>query len=169
MGKFEKLLEGARPHLDQDETILQAVMGAYETKIMGSDTVRNGILVATQRRVLFFAKKLAGFDLESFPLTNISSIEMSKGMMGHKISLFASGNRVDVKWVNPDPRAFVQEVRQRMGRREEHAAPIPNPKTAEEVKPDPIVQIRKLAELRDEGILSDEEFNSKKAELLRQM
>ncbi len=34
---------------------------------------------------------------------------------------------------------------------------------------DLVDQIRKLAELRDEGILSDEEFEAKKAEILRRM
>ena len=53
-----------------------AVLGAYETKIMGRDSVRNGIFVATNKRLVFFAKKLTGFDLEIFPYKNISSIEM---------------------------------------------------------------------------------------------
>jgi len=67
MGKADKLLEQAKQHLEPDEVVEAAVMGAYEAKLMGNDTVRNGVLVATDRRVVFYAKKLGGFDLESFP------------------------------------------------------------------------------------------------------
>ena len=35
--------------------------------------------------------------------------------------------------------------------------------------PDPTVQIRKLAELRDAGILTEEEFTPKKSDILRRM
>ena len=75
MGKADKLLEQAKPHLEPDEVVRAAVMGAYEAKVMGSDSVRNGVLIATDRRVVFYAKKLGGFDLESFPYRNISSFQ----------------------------------------------------------------------------------------------
>lgn len=77
MGKLDKLTGGAQAHLEAGEEILAAVVGSYETKRMGQDSVRAGALIATDRRVVFFAKKLGGFDLESFPYGSISSIEHS--------------------------------------------------------------------------------------------
>lgn len=44
---------------------------------------------------------------------------------------------------------------------------VPQPETATES--DPLEQIRKLAKLRDDGMLSDTEFEAKKAELLRRL
>jgi hypothetical protein len=41
--------------------------------------------------------------------------------------------------------------------------PAPRPQA------DPIDQLKRLAELRDAGVLSDEEFETKKAELLARM
>ena len=47
MAKIEKLLEQAKGHLDAGEQVLAAIQGTYETKIMRSDSVRTGILLAT--------------------------------------------------------------------------------------------------------------------------
>ena len=87
-------------HLDADEEILASIMGAYETEIMGNDSVRNGVFLATNRRLVFFAKKLTGFDFESFPYDKISSLEAGKNLMGKKVTFFASGNKAAMKWIN---------------------------------------------------------------------
>ena len=55
---------------------------------------------ATDQRIVFYAKKLGGYDVESFTFGNISSFEQSKSMMGHQISFFASGNKVTLKWIS---------------------------------------------------------------------
>lgn len=81
MGKLEKLLAKAQSHLDHDEEICTSVLGAYETKMSGHDTVRKGSLIAADHRVVFYAKKLGGYELESFPYDNISSIEMGKQLI----------------------------------------------------------------------------------------
>lgn len=54
-------------------------------------------MLATDQRVVFYAKKLGGYDLESFSYGNISSFEQSKTMMGYQVSFFASGNKVRLK------------------------------------------------------------------------
>lgn len=163
MAGYEKLLGLVTEHLAADEEIIASVFGAYEAKVMGNDSVRNGVLIATPSRVVFYAKKLGGHDLETFPLSNISSIESGKNMMGNTITFFASGNRVSLKWVNKgDIRGFVDFVQKNIGRpAASSAASAPTASI-----PD---QIRQLAELRDQGILSDAEFDQKKSELLSKM
>ena len=95
--KIDKLIQLSREHLDDEENAIEVVMGAYETEWLGIDSVRTGIFIATDTRLVFFAKKIFGFELESFPYSNISSIEMGKGLMGHSISFFGSGNKVSMK------------------------------------------------------------------------
>jgi len=123
------------------------------------------VFVATDRRLVFFAKKLTGYDLESFPYDHISSIEMGKSMMGHHITLFASGNKVAMKWIDKkqDVSGFVATVRGRMKGGAGAGDGAPAPAVAELDAAD---QIRKLAELRDTGILTEEEFQTKKAQIL---
>ena len=154
-----KQFEAVREHLDPGEQVLAYVFGAYEVEILGKGSARNGIFLATNRRLLFFAKKLGGFDLEAFPYDKISSIEMGKGLMGHQISFFASGNKAKLKWINVgDVTAFVTIAKSKIG-----ASSKASPETSAD---DPIAQLKQLAALRDAGVLSDEEFTAKKAELL---
>lgn len=162
MAKVDRLLKEAKAHFESGEKALVTVLGAYEIKLMGTDTVRNGILVATDLRLLFFAKKLGGFDLEVFPYQNISSIEMGKNLMGHRISLFASGNKVEMKWINQgEVKDFVDTVKRRIS--DAHTAPVPA-STSGTV--DPVDQLRRLGELHQAGVITQAEFEAKKKEIL---
>lgn len=167
MAKLDKLLQQAEAHLERDEKVLGAVQGAYETRIMGNDSVRTGILLATPRRLVFYAKKVGGFDLESFPYQNISSFEQGKNMMGHRVSFFASGNKVQVKWIKDGDglAKLVEHIRGRMGK---PASPTPLA-TTDPPAVNPMEQLRQLGELRDAGVLTPEEFEAKKAELLNRI
>lgn len=164
MAGYNSNLKAVQAHLDQGETIIASCFGAYETKRMGQDSVRNGIFIATEKRVVFFAKKLMGYDMESFPLSKVSAIEMSKGIMGKSINMKMSGNDAKIKWVNQgNPEELVSYVREHMG---ENSAPQPATQAAADDIP---TQIQKLASLKDAGILTEEEFATKKAELLAKM
>lgn len=164
MAGYNSNLKAVEAHLDQGETIIASCYGAYETKVMGQDGVRNGVFLATEKRVVFFAKKLMGYDMESFPLSKVSAIEMSKGLMGKSINMKMSGNDAKIKWVNKgDPEKVVAYVREHMG---ETSAPQAAPQAAADDIP---AQIQKLASLKDAGILTEEEFATKKAELLAKM
>jgi hypothetical protein len=168
MAKLEKLTDQARDHLEPGEVIRAAVLGTYETKIMGSEAIRAGILLATDRRVVFYAKKLTGYDLESFPYGNISSFEQGKNMMGHNLTFYASGNRVHVKWIptDVDLAKLTQEVKTAMNARHVTVQPAPQAAVAQ---PDVMGQLKQLGELRDAGILTQSEFDAKKAELLARL
>jgi hypothetical protein len=168
MAKLEKLVDQATEHLDEGEEILAVVKGTYETKKMGNDWNRAGILVATDHRVVFYAKKIGGYDLEVFPYKGISSIESGKGMTGHHLTFFASGNKVHLKWIDKksDTPAFVSLVKTKMT----HAhTPSPSAPAGPESSEDVADQIRKLAQLRDEGLVTPEEFEAKRTELIARM
>jgi hypothetical protein len=166
MAKLEKLLDQAKGHLDEGEEVLSSVMGTYETKKMGNDWTRKGMLAATDHRLVFYAKKMGGYDLEVFPYDHISSIETSKGMMGHQVKFFASGNEVKLKWIDnkSDVPAFVETVRNQMKASKSTPATPTNGGST-----DIADQIRKLASLRDDGLLTEEEYESKRSELLARM
>jgi hypothetical protein len=161
MAGYRKNLAVVEEHLDQGETIKQSCYGLFDTKMLGQDSGNSGIFLVTEKRAMLFGKKLFGYDMESFPLSKITAIEMSKGMLGKKITLKMSGNSVEMKMINDgDPDALVNYIRENMG---ETAAPALAP--AEDIP----AQIQKLAALRDQGILTEEEFTSKKSELLAKM
>lgn len=116
MANYKKNLNLLNEHLDTGEKVEVWVDGMYETSILGSDTIRRGVMAATNKRVIFYAKKAFGYDMEVFPYKNISSIEMGKEMLGHRISFFAIGNKVTLKWIQTgDFKGFVQTVQERIG------------------------------------------------------
>ncbi|MDN3309339.1 PH domain-containing protein [Microbacterium oryzae] len=165
MGKHEKLIEQAQAHLDEGETVDWSVFGLYEAMRLGNKVARNGVLIATDRRVLFYAKRLGGYDLESFPYRNISSFESGKSLTGSNVTFFASGNQVRVKMIQPDGAVtkLVELVRQRMSA---PAAPVGTAPGTSGGTEDVIAQIEQLGKLRDAGVLTEEEFATKKAEML---
>lgn len=75
VGRLNQLLPLAKEHFDDGEDALAAVVGQYETKRAGADAIKTGIMIATDRRVLFYAKRLFGYQLEHFPYRAISSFE----------------------------------------------------------------------------------------------
>ena len=163
MAGYSSNLKATQEQLDDGETIIASCFGVYETKIMGADSGRNGVFLVTQKRVVFFGKKMFGYDMESFPLAKVSAIEMSKGLMGKSITLKMSGNDAKMKWINDgNPEELVNYVREHMG---ENTTPSPPSPATEDIPG----QIQKLAELRDNGILTEEEFASKKKDLLAKM
>ncbi|MTI82626.1 MAG: hypothetical protein FH756_01745 [Firmicutes bacterium] len=166
MAKLDKTLETAKQHLEADEEVLCAVMGAYETKLMGKDTTKNGAFIATNKRLVFFGPKMfKNYDMEVFPYENISSIEMGKGMMGHKLTFFASGNKASMKWIQQgDIQKLIETVKSNMGKKEENTE-----SAAVGATTDIADQIKKLADLKEAGILTEEEFQSKKGDLLAKM
>lgn len=160
--EFPKLVVQAQEHLEPSEEVLAFVPGTYETKRFGQDSVRSGVLLATDRRVVFYAKKMTGYELESFPYENISSFEQGKNFMGATLRFFASGNEVHLKWIKGDVAPLASAVKQRM----KGGTPSPPVQQPQQQEPDVADQIRKLAELRDAGILTEEEFTAKKRQLL---
>ena len=170
MAGYQANLEALKSHLDQGEEVLVSCYGAYDTKSLGSKTVKNGVLVATAGRVIQFGKRLSGFNLETFPLERVTAIEVSKGLMGKRIIIKMSGNESEMKWISQgDPDGLVALVREKMSSRSAPSqldAPLPPPARVESDIPD---QIKRLAELRDSGILSEAEFTAKKQELLSRM
>ena len=162
MAKIDKVLEQAKAHFEPGEEAISTVLGAYETKIMGRDSVRNGIFVATNKRLVFFAKKLTGFDLEIFPYKNISSIEMGKNLMGHHISFFTSGNKASMKWISVgNVQKFVKAVKGMIA-----SAASSSDKQASTA---PMDLLEKLGKLREAGVVTEKEFELKKAEILARL
>ena len=168
MARIDRLLKKAQPHFDEGERALQTVLGVYETTLMGQDSMRTGILVATNQRLLFYAKKLMGYELESYPYANISSIEMGKNLAGEHFTFFASGNEVKLKWIREgDVRAFADAVKEQMENAKPSSAPAPG--RSSEQATDYVEQLERLGKLQKEGVLTAEEFSAKKAEILARL
>lgn len=153
--------------LNEGEKIIYCIYGAYETKSLGNDAVKNGVLVATDKRIIFYAKRFSGYDLENFDYNKVSTFELSKKMMGNVLTFYSSGNKVNMKWINDtELDNFVSYVNERM---QQNDLKVTQQEVSEPIVDDEELnfkKIKQLKELLDIGALTQEEFDTKKKQLL---
>lgn len=151
-------------HAKPDENVLAWCEG-YIGEMMGSGDKKqhNGVLVVTETRAIFYRKGIMGEVLETMPLQSITSVER-KSMLGHRvIRIHTSHDDLAFKTFEKDNEAkLVQAIED--GRVREN---IPQQPALQE--PDPMDKLKKLGELKDSGILTQEEFDTKKAQVLESM
>lgn len=146
----------------EDEVVENIVQGIYSKGL--------GILVATNKRLVFVDKGMIyGLTVETFPYKNISSIQYSTGLLYGKLTIFSSGNKSEIDNVGKkEVRLFSEFVRNKLSLLDEPSEIIN--KKGESVKsnslPDRITQLERLAELKDKGIISEEEFTTEKQKIL---
>lgn len=133
----------------------------------------NGLIVLTDRRLLFVMDGVMSKQTEDFPLDKISSVQWNSGLAMGTIIVFASGNKAEIKNVQKDDGKQITDlIRARLsGGPDALASPqvATQPAVTVPTAVDPIAQLRQLGELRDAGILTEDEFASKKAEILARM
>jgi len=158
-------LDGLEAHLDPGEWVDAVVFGFYEGRMLGSDVTRKGLLAATNLRLVFYGHKMMGYDLESFNYDKISSFEETVSMGSRTYSFFASNNQAKLKVVTATYGGdFTRTVRAHLSSGSAPAARLPETPAADGRTL--IVQLRELGALRDEGVLTEEEFATQKARLL---
>jgi hypothetical protein len=140
--------------LHPGEYLLDVLQGQY-----GNQT---GVLLRSTARVLFFAKGIVSTKVEEFALDKITSVQYSTGLMLGDVTIFASGNKAEIKaTVKAHTKPFVDGLR---GQLEEiktrsMASNVPSPNSM-------MAELEKLASLKERGLLSDEEFAAGKRKIL---
>ena len=144
-----------------------------------------GILVTTDWRILFVYIVKSGFfggkelRTEQFPYSDITSIEPVRGSLWDlpKVAVYYHGTRTEFKvGVGEDKFPFVEYSRQWMAywkanfqTASVNVGPTPGQENPGENSP-PLSSIadelQKLANLRDSGVLTDQEFEAQKQRLL---
>lgn len=140
--------------LGEGEEVLNLAGGTVGSK--------QGLVVVTNERLMFYAAGVVGEHTEEFAYRSISSIEASTSMMSGKLRVYVSGNKAEITSVMP--KGAVNEIAEYVRARLGTAASSPPPVApAGDGAGD---RLRKLAALRDEGLISDAEYESKRAEML---
>jgi hypothetical protein len=149
--------------LDSDEQLLGAFKGnpTRDGKTQVSLTSNNYLLV-TDKRVIFWVRGVVSKSMDAFAFKDISSVDAHKGLLLGDIVINVKGakekvenmQKSDVDTASKMIRSLMESATTTQAAR--GGATIPD-------------QIKKLAELRDAGILTEEEFSNKKTELLAKM
>lgn len=104
-------------------------------------------------RVVKFQKRWTGNAIEEISLKSVTSVEVSKGLLP-TVTVYASGNTITYK-VGVEAQKIASTIRELLPKAIGGAAAI-----------DPVVQVEKLAQLLEKGLLTREEFEKKKKDLL---
>ncbi len=135
----EQLLDG--------ETVEALALGSW-----GGGT---GLVVVTDHRLLLLRDDVKGQRVEDVQRRDIASVEWATGTFGG-LSVHTNSNKLRVRAMHDKAgREIADLLRSR-----------PAPAVQE---PDVLGQLAKLGALRDAGVLSEEEFAAKKAELLERL
>lgn len=95
-------------------------------------------------------------------MRSVSSVQAKKdGLMYTKVSVFASGNVIDFRFGHDEAQRFKDAIQKLLLDPAAAGGGAPTP-----TAPDNLDQLKKLAELRDAGVVSEEEFEAKKKQLL---
>ena len=122
-----------------------------------------GILVSTNRRLVFIDKGLLyGLKVEDFPYDKITTIQYETGLLLGEIKIHTSGNIAKIDNVEKTTaRSFAEFVRNKLSQ--------PKETIAQSTQPNVLDQLEKLAKLKDNGIISEEEFIEQKKKLLEKL
>ncbi len=139
----------------EDEQVEHMVQGIYNNGL--------GALFATNKRLLFVDKgMLFGLKVEDFPYDKVTSIQYETGMLQGKLTIFASGNRAEITNCGKAlVRGIAEYVRARISSAQVSKASL-SPARGDDV----ISKLERLARLKEQGILSDDEFLQQKARIL---
>ena len=158
----------AAEHLQSGEFAKFYSSGLVESTILGKEAKRNGVILATDKRLLIYCSKMfGGYELEEIPYSAMSSIEIGKGLLGHSATFVASSNRARVTMMNKgQPERLISFVKSQIGLRPHVAAAPTRAPAAPASGTDFVEKIQELAALMDRGLLTAEEFQLAKKKLL---
>lgn len=142
--------------IQQDENIKYATSGFYDTN------TSSVLIVVTNKRILLENKKLLfGSQNTEIPLEMVNDISYNSGMLMAKVSI-TSGTK-DHKISQVSKKTVTQLVD--TIRHETELAKHPKEKQSSQA-PSDIEQLKGLKDLLDSGILTQEEFETKKKQIL---
>jgi hypothetical protein len=143
----------------EDEKVEHIIRGFYASG--------TGILIATNKRLVFVDKGITKLRVEDFPYDKITSIQYNLGIAGGTLTIFASGNKADIQHVPKDQcKAFGDFVRARITSVAPHASRSEEARPIQSDGSDVVDRLERLARLREQGVLSDAEFETQKQKIL---
>jgi len=153
-----------KSHLKSGDKIITFADG-YIGELMGTGdkTQRHGVLIITNAQAVFYRKGFLGEVLETMPLKKITSIERKSTLGFRTIVMHTSHDELAFKTLEDKAKeqALIDAIE--LGRETEtvNISTPTNPPTD-----DPIEALKKLGELKAIGVITEEEFQDKKTELM---
>lgn len=171
---FKSYYKNAEKYLSDDEKVLFIYPGNanivksdsnFKAKPFDLKNKKPGVFVITSKKV-FHLSKVFGDSFQQIPISEVSSYRFDKQpLSGGVIQVFSNNYSIeaDISYKNE----IVMAARSAMDKALENKNIIKFDNASS--TPDIPDQIKKLADLRDQGILTEAEFVKKKTELLEKL
>ncbi|RZB28632.1 MAG: hypothetical protein AEth_01892 [Candidatus Argoarchaeum ethanivorans] len=153
-GVGEKLKE----MLSDEEEVVINIKGGWGQKMLG-----NTWFVATNERAIIFTKGLRHYDFRDWLLKDITSVDYETHLLGDELTIHAGGSIEEITFYKDVVKVSREAVKKLRDMIRETKNISQQTVLTEKSIPE---QIEKLAELKEKGILTDDEFREKKKELL---
>ena len=151
--------------LEHEEELITLASGSFEGG--------TGLVVVTNRRLLFLEQGRFKDKLEEFPYDRVASISTEKKLTAGKVKFSISGGgRHEISNVTRKERVdeIAGYVRRRISPGTESApAPLATPMGSAEAPNDVAARLRRLEDLKAEGLITDEEFQQKRTDLIQEL
>jgi hypothetical protein len=102
-------------------------------------------------------------DTEMTPVRSVTSVQAKKEGFFTRVTVYAAGNDIQFRFRHDAALQFKDALQALL------LAPPPAAEPSPSAPPDLAEQITKLGQLRDNGLITDEEFQAKKSEFLERM
>jgi hypothetical protein len=109
----------------------------------------------------FASVSSANQDTEVTPIKSVTSVQAKKDGIRTKVTVYASGNTIEFRFGHDEANRFKTAIMGLVLEPKETPSPVSAPPAV-----DVADQLQKLAKCRDEGILTEEEFQAQKQKLL---
>ena len=142
----------------EDEIVERLITGSL------SGEAGKGVLVATDRRLIFVDKGMFGrLHIEDFSYDQITAVESSTGLLSGSITIYSAGSKQGFGWVDKERcRDFADHLRNKLTPASERA-----PTTTTSIDMTSIAdELAKLGALVEKGLLTQAEFDEQKKRLL---
>lgn len=144
-------------HLADGEEVVNLSDGQYGKS--------RGLVAVTDRRVIFTSEGIGRTTFEDFPYEKISSVQTSTGVMLGEMTIHASGNKAHITQLLKTRAPEIGDyVRSRISEGSSSGSADQHQPQAANI--DPTEELRKYAALRDDGIISEQEFQDKKRQIM---
>jgi hypothetical protein len=185
--------EAIKENLAAGEKVLHTIRAS---KALSLDLTPKTLAVTDQRVMIVDHKPLGRYDLQDIPYSKLETVYFEQGVAGSTFSLVPEdGEAIEIAWVSREGAkqaiemvrdaldaiavepVSIQRKKKALGR-EEWVLHKPKELVSRRAearvqrkssRPDPLKQVQKLKELLDAGAISQEEYETKKEELLNQV
>ena len=175
---LDMLDEGERPHHILYGREIDVESGGDSSSLFGNNRSRNTGLtsvdptdfstVITDKRIFTVVPEMTGNDVKNIPYDSITGVDLDTGLVRKRLTLQTHGRTYHISATHSDrdecyaAMKYIRQQRDKANSQSEH-------EKSSAVQDDPLDRLGKLQDLREKGVLTEEEFEEKKRDLLDQV